>query len=109
MKLNDVLEAFNKALDIERKEGGIGHFISTLKSKKLMGNYREYTLNIYYVNKEKDTIPFVTGRKIEQLIVPEDFIITAIEVEALCTFFSAIRKGGDALYNQLVTGSYNGN
>lgn len=108
MKLNDVLEAFNKSLDIERKEGGVGHFISVEKSKKLLGNYREFTVIIYYVNSNKDTIPFVVGRRVEQLVVPEEVIIANIEVEALCTFFSAIKQGGDSLYNQLVTGSYDG-
>ena len=53
MKINDVLECFNKALTIDRENQNRenkGHFVAYSNIRKSMGPYREFFTQIVYVN-----------------------------------------------------------
>lgn len=53
MKINDVLECFNKALSLKRNEVSTeakGHFVAYSNIRNLIGPYKEFFTQIVYVN-----------------------------------------------------------
>lgn len=109
MKINNVLEAINRALDEERIKRSLdikGHFTSTMNIKKSMGPYKQCYINIVYVNPTtKEVKNFCEGTYMERVLVDrvEDFIDIA-EQYALTKFF--IRCHEPNLWEDIIKGEY---
>lgn len=109
MRINEVLEALNRAIDEQRGIRGlniVGHFTSTMNIKKSMGPYKQCYVSIVYVKPEdKEVIPFCEGSYMERVLVDrvEEFINIA-EQQALTKFF--IRCHEPNLWEDILTGEY---
>ncbi|MBQ9391970.1 MAG: hypothetical protein IJU02_07245 [Lachnospiraceae bacterium] len=107
MKINDVLECFNAALDSERINKGIkakGHFVSTMEIKRSMGPYKQAHVTIIYIDLDrKANIPFITSSWTERALVEhlETFKEKA-EMQTLIKFIISC----NGCWQQLIEGKY---
>ena len=91
MRINEVLEGINKAIDNIREEQGLkvnGHLTSVTTVKKSMGPYRQCYIMVVYVNSDNNTttelftktiMDRVMGDKVDALIAKtESLVVTAV-------------------------------
>lgn len=97
MRVNDVLESFNKTIEEERHRTGVknkGHFISVITIEKAMGPYKKYHVVIFYIDTDnKKNIEFISKYYTHKVNKgKEDSIQKIVECEVLTAFFSKIIK-----------------
>ena len=106
MRINDVLEALNKSIDIEREHKEIkvlGHFTSYTNIEKAIGPYKRISIHINYINKSRKAIPFVGVCLTERCLTDkEDKAIAKAEIEVLIRLFSKYKEE----YKEIVEGTY---
>lgn len=97
MRINDVLESFNKTIEEERHRTGIknrGHFISVTTIEKAMGPYKKYHVVIFYVDIDKgENIEFISKYYTHK--VPkgkEESIQKIVDCDILTAFFTKVIK-----------------
>lgn len=109
MRLNEVLECANKAIDEIREGKGImakGHFVSTTEIRKSMGPYRQCDVRIVYVNlDEHKTIDFCTTSAMERCTIEDEKkLVKATEMKALKAFFT--QQCITEIWQQIIGGEY---
>lgn len=109
MRINEVLECANKALDEIRESEVLqvkGHFVSTTTVRKSMGPYRQCDIKIIYVNLDsKENYTFCTASSMERCSVEEEKkLIDTTEAKALTLFF--LKQHEREIWKQIVEGSY---
>lgn len=107
MKIDEVLESLNKALDDirERKQLNVkGHFVALPSIKKSMGPYKEYRIRINYVNGVDNEVHlFCTNTCMERCNAgEEDKLANQCETEVLRKFFICLHK----YYDSIIIGDY---
>lgn len=97
MRINDVLESFNRTIEEERHRTGIknrGHFISVTTIEKAMGPYKKYHVTIFYIDTDKgENIEFISKYYTHK--VPkgkEESTQKIVECEVLTAFFTKAVK-----------------
>lgn len=109
MKINDVLECYNAALDNERihRELNVkGHFVSTMEIKKSMGPYKQAFINIIYIDIDhKTNRQFVSSSWMERALIDDinKFTETA-EKQALIKFIIACNEND--VWKKVIEGKY---
>lgn len=109
MKISEVLEAYNKAIDELREEKGIiakGHFISIADIKKSMGPYKQVYVNILYHDGNKNlNYPFAGAQVMDRCpIDKEGAMLTKCELAALTKFF--IYCNNQEVFNSVLNNTY---
>lgn len=109
MRINEVLECANKAIDEIRKKESInakGHFVSTTEIKKAMGPYKQCVVGIVYINLDKHSTYAFCGASIMErcLSENEEKIIKKAEAQALTQFF--MYQHMENIWEQIIKGEY---
>lgn len=99
MKINEVLEAYNKVIDTLREEKGIkakGHFVAVTNIKKSMGPYKQFYVHILYCDVTKNiNYPFAGAQLMERCPAgQEEEILNKCELAALKSFFLYCQQEG---------------
>lgn len=102
MKINQILESFNKALDAIRFTRGIkvnGHFNAVSTVKKSMGPYKTYRIVIDYVNLDNhENYPFCNNTYTDVCYTGEENKLEEqCTAEILVTFFIRWEKFKEAV------------
>lgn len=92
MKINDVLEAINQAIEEERTKKCFnikGHFVTVTDIQKGMGPYKKYHISIIYVDIDnKENIDFISKYYTHKVMKgAEDKVKNIVECEVLTPFF----------------------
>lgn len=108
MKINEVLESYNKFLETYREAHNNnckGHFIALTAIKKSMGPWKEFHVNIYYIGSNKERYPFISSSTMEKCLKEkEEQCIDKLSLNALQCFFH--RLYADNIFNSIVEDSY---
>lgn len=109
MRINEVLECANKAIDEIRNKKNInarGHFVSTTEIQKAMGPYKQCVTRIVYVNLDKHSTNTFCGASIMErcLSENEEKMIKKVETQALTQFF--IYQHMENVWEQIIKGEY---
>lgn len=109
MKINEVLEAYNKAIDNIREEKNItakGHFISIADIKKSMGPYKQIYVTILYHDGVKNVnYPFAGAQLMDRCpIDKEETMLKQCELAALTKFFLYCHN--EEVFNSIVDNTY---
>lgn len=109
MRINEVLECANKAIDEIRKKENIdakGHFVSTTEIRKAMGPYKQCIVEIMYINLDRHNTHAFCGASIMErcLSENEEKIIKKAETQALTQFF--VYQHTDSIWEQIIKGEY---
>lgn len=109
MRINEVLECANKAIDEIRNKKNInarGHFVSTTEIQKAMGPYKQCATRIVYVNLDKHSTSAFCGASIMErcLSENEEKMIKKVETQALTQFF--IYQHMEDIWEQIIKGEY---
>lgn len=113
MKSNDVIECFNRALDIERESKGVevyGHFVCVQNVIKRIGDTKTFQVRIDFVNKYCIAKPVIS--RDHTMPCPIDKVEDAKElVLKMCLpdLFALPRLGaGKVSWEHFVNGDYEG-
>ena len=109
MRINEVLECANKAIDGIRKKENItakGHFVATTEVKKAMGPYKQCIVGVLYINLDKRSTHAFCGASIMErcLSENEEKIIKKAEIGALTQFF--LYQHEPDIWEQVIRGDY---
>lgn len=109
MKINEVLEAYNKAIDHIREERNInakGHFIAVEDVKKSMGPYKQFYVSILYHNgTNKVNYPVAGAQLMERCPAgTEEQALEKCELAALSKFFQYCAD--QEILNSIVNNTY---
>lgn len=108
MKINEVLESYNKFLETYREAHDInckGHFIALTAIIKSMGPWKEFRINIYYIDSNKEKYPFISSSTMEKCPKEkEEQCIDKLSLNALQCFFHHLYA--DNVFNSIVKDSY---
>ena len=102
MKINQMLESINKALDAIRFQRGIevnGHFVAVTSIKKSMGAYKICTITVDYINlDEHENFKFCTNTLSDECVKgEEDKLEDRCALELLTSFFIRWEKFKEAV------------
>ena len=109
MKINEVLEAYNKAIDCLREEKSIadkGHLIAVEDVKKSMGPYKQFYVSILYHNgTSKVNYPVAGAQLMERCPAgTEEQALERCELAALSKFFQYCTD--QEILNSIVNNTY---
>lgn len=117
MKINDVIECVNKALDKERKAKLIearGHFVFHINYERMIGSVKKFKATIEFISygigdngvpKTVCGVSYVTDCPVESIEQVKDRITLML----LDNFFYLLRAGtGEYNYDNFVNGTFNG-
>lgn len=109
MKINDVLECFNKALTVDRENQNRenkGHFVAYSNIRKSMGPYREFFTQIVYVNPVTTETKYICNNKLmERCCKDEESIkLETNEKKALEKFIYLMQQ--PEVWNKVIQGKY---
>lgn len=114
MKINDIMECANKALEAIRQIRGIdcNHFFTARRElARKMGPIKEFTLRIEYIKPNEKTIAVITKKHTQKALEgqEENDVWEMVEKDCLSGFFALITMGkGPLSWDKFVTGEYNG-
>lgn len=102
MKINNILESINKAIDVMRFNEGIeanGHFVAMSSIKKSMGPYKAYHIIIDYVDLDgHKNFTFCNNTCMERCPTGEEHKLEEqCTLEVLTRFFIKWNKFKDAI------------
>lgn len=109
MKLNDVLDCFNTAIEGERVTRNLnvkGHLVSAIEIRKSMGPYKQSYIYINYVDRETgNNYRVLTDTFMDRVPTDElDAFIMKSEKQALLKLIVILRDND--MWNSIVNGTY---
>lgn len=109
MRINDILDAVNTVIDIERVVKGIkarGHFVSTIEIKKSIGPYKKACIRILYVDVDNNTNTIFVATDYTDRTLTEniDKFILIAEKQAMVKFITICHESDN--WNKLIEGKY---
>ena len=109
MKINEILEAYNKAIDIIREDKKLnvkGHFVVLEDIKKSMGPYKQLKVDILYCNVENNVnYPFAGAQLMEKCPAgTEEAMMEKCELATLTKFFYYLHN--EEVFNSIISNTY---
>jgi hypothetical protein len=92
MKIDNILESINRAIDYVRDNNNIisvkGHFVALTTINKGMGSYKECNIQVNYIDiKNQKIIPFCNEKCIEKCVANEEHKLIDQTTSKLITAF----------------------
>lgn len=108
MKINDILESYNKAIDKIRKDKGItenGHLMAFTDVRKSMGPYKEFRTDILYISSDRNNTYVCNHVSMERCLKDEEQkFVEKNELIVLEKLFTLLYN--KFIWNQLIEGTY---
>lgn len=109
MTINEIINTFNKYLESERKYKDIrtsGHFVLKTSEEKKLGNYRKYSYELFFINKEMKPFVVITLNQIFPVIIGhEDLIHEKMDEQLLMGLFELLSLHVDKMQH-FILGDY---